>query len=164
LDFFKQPKSANLNFFVLMLLNQNSTHGYELIKKIEEKTSNQWKPSHGAIYKTLNDLEKKGYLEAGEPGERQQIPYKLTGKGRKLVEKIRIQFRKSWQAYLQIIVENERLNLLPLILDFLWNDGNWDYFQDFNVEKQMSLLKEAKSWLEDKLRIIERKIKEIAAK
>lgn len=161
LDFFRQPKSANLNFFVMMILSQNSTHGYELIKKIEEKTLNQWKPSHGAIYKTLNELEKKGYLQAHETGERHQKRYVLTQKGKDFAEHISRDFKNFLKAYIQIIQEDDNIEIILSLIDFLWTDSDWNLLKDDKSGARRNLLLRLKSWLQSKLKVIDKHLVQI---
>lgn len=41
---------------LLALLEEGPMHGYEMIRRIEERSGGRWKPSPGAVYPTLQQL------------------------------------------------------------------------------------------------------------
>ncbi|WP_426593528.1 PadR family transcriptional regulator [Cellulomonas sp. McL0617] len=47
---------------VLLLLNEQPMHGYQLIQEIGQRSGGQWRPSPGAIYPALNLLEDEGLV------------------------------------------------------------------------------------------------------
>jgi DNA-binding PadR family transcriptional regulator len=64
---------------LLTILLDGPGHGYELIQRIEEKTSGAWKPSPGSVYPTLQLLEDEGLVAASaNEGKR---TYDLTEEG-----------------------------------------------------------------------------------
>jgi DNA-binding PadR family transcriptional regulator len=65
---------------LLTILLDGPGHGYELIQRVEEKTSGAWKPSPGSVYPTLQLLEDEGLVVAiTNEGKR---TYDLTEAGR----------------------------------------------------------------------------------
>ena len=65
---------------LLAILLDGPGHGYELIQRVEEKTSGSWKPSPGSVYPTLQLLEDEGFVTASaNDGKR---TYQLTEEGR----------------------------------------------------------------------------------
>lgn len=59
-------------------------HGYQIVSSIEERTAGAWKPSPGAIYPTLSQLEDEGLITiAREQGRKVAT---LTDAGREYVE------------------------------------------------------------------------------
>lgn len=69
---------------VLALLAEQSRHGYDLIRAIEERTSGAWAPSPGSIYPTLQSLADEGMLVIDEVDGRKVAS--LTDAGRAWVE------------------------------------------------------------------------------
>lgn len=69
---------------VLTLLGEGPMHGYQLMRTVEERTGGAWKPSPGAIYPTLSQLEDEGLVRVTSDG------------GRKLA-----MLTEAGQAYLQ---------------------------------------------------------------
>ena len=56
------------------------SHGYEIIKALEEKSSGFYSPSPGVIYPTLTFLEEAGYVTAATEGNKKV--YSITQAGR----------------------------------------------------------------------------------
>jgi DNA-binding PadR family transcriptional regulator len=73
--------SGDLRFVILALIAQKPSHGYELIKAIEERLGGGYSPSPGVIYPTLTLLEELGYasVEAKDDGKKL---YTITDAGR----------------------------------------------------------------------------------
>jgi DNA-binding PadR family transcriptional regulator len=73
--------SGDLRFVILALIAEKPSHGYELIKAIEEKLGGGYAPSPGVVYPTLTLLEELGYatVEAQEGGKKL---YSITTEGR----------------------------------------------------------------------------------
>ncbi len=73
--------SGDLRFVILALIAEKPSHGYELIKAIEEKLGGGYAPSPGVVYPTLTLLEELGYVtvEAQEGGKKL---YSITAEGR----------------------------------------------------------------------------------
>ena len=69
---------------VLLLLAEESMHGYQLMQTIAERTDGAWSPSPGAIYPTLNQLEDEGLVHIDTSGGRKEVS--LTEAGRLHVE------------------------------------------------------------------------------
>jgi len=75
-----------LRSYILKLLKSGSKHGYEIIKLIEQETG--WSPSPGAVYPTLHELMKSGFVTKSKSKDERRIHYKLTKKGVLLTEKL----------------------------------------------------------------------------
>lgn len=73
--------SGDLRFVILALIAEKPSHGYELIKAIEEKLGGGYSPSPGVVYPTLTLLEEMGYasVEAQDGGKKL---YTITDAGR----------------------------------------------------------------------------------
>jgi len=72
------------DFLILITLYKGSKHGYALMKEVGDMLGKR--PSHGTIYRFLNELHKKGYLKISRKGARGMKVYTLTRKGRCMVE------------------------------------------------------------------------------
>jgi DNA-binding PadR family transcriptional regulator len=68
----------------LLLLEEQSLHGYQIIQLIEERSGGQWRPSAGSIYPALQLLEDQGYIQ-GEQQESRRV-FHLTDSGRAYIE------------------------------------------------------------------------------
>jgi DNA-binding PadR family transcriptional regulator len=65
---------------VLTALLDGPAHGYEVIRRLEEKSGGFWRPSAGSIYPTLQLLEDSGQVRAFDQDGRRT--YELTDEGR----------------------------------------------------------------------------------
>jgi DNA-binding PadR family transcriptional regulator len=65
---------------VLTALLDGPAHGYEVIRRLEEKSGGFWRPSAGSIYPTLQLLEDSGMVRASDQDGRRT--YELTDEGR----------------------------------------------------------------------------------
>lgn len=59
---------GDLRLLVLHLIGQKPSHGYEIIKSIEDLTGGAYAPSPGVVYPTLTMLEELGQAEATAEG------------------------------------------------------------------------------------------------
>ena len=69
---------------VLTLLAERPMHGYELITELEARSGGRWKPSPGAIYPTISQLEDEGLVHVEVDGGRKLAS--LTDAGRRYLE------------------------------------------------------------------------------
>ncbi len=72
---------GELRLALLALIAEHPSHGYELIKAIEEMTGGDYAPSPGAVYPTLQLLEDEGAIEEAE-AEGAKKPFAATAQGR----------------------------------------------------------------------------------
>jgi DNA-binding PadR family transcriptional regulator len=72
--------SGELRLMLLALIGENPSHGYELIKAIEEMTGGAYAPSPGAVYPTLQLLEDEGAIAEAE-AEGAKKPFAVTAQG-----------------------------------------------------------------------------------
>ena len=79
----KEAQKGYIRIGVLILLNKKPSHGYEIMKQINNRTKGFWQPTAGGVYPILRDLEKSGYIE-GEwqtQKNRKVKVYKITESG-----------------------------------------------------------------------------------
>lgn len=65
---------------LLRALLDGPAHGYEIIRRLEERSGGLWRPSAGSVYPTLQLLEEQGLLRSQEDGGKRV--YELTDEGR----------------------------------------------------------------------------------
>jgi len=71
---------GDLRFVILALVADKPSHGYELIRGLEERTGGAYRPSPGVIYPTLSLLEDEGFVrQTGGEGGRKL--YEITEAG-----------------------------------------------------------------------------------
>ncbi len=73
---------GGLRFVLLHLISEKPSHGYELIKLIEERLGGAYSPSPGTVYPTLTLLEEQGYLQGASADAGGRKSYAITDAGR----------------------------------------------------------------------------------
>ena len=83
-NFEKTMKKGFVNIFVLLVLNKEPTHGYQIKKLIEERTFKFWKPKDSTMYTILNTLREKGLIRQSDnqDSDDSRKVYELTDKGK----------------------------------------------------------------------------------
>ena len=74
-------EQGDLRFVVLKLLGEKPSHGYEIIKAVEERFGGAYAPSPGIVYPTLTLLEEQGFIAVVETEGPRKL-YGLTDDGR----------------------------------------------------------------------------------
>jgi len=64
---------------ILLLLQDQPMHGYQLMQAISDRTNGAWRPSPGAVYPTLDQLEDEGLATIQQEGGRRLVT--LTPQG-----------------------------------------------------------------------------------
>jgi DNA-binding PadR family transcriptional regulator len=72
--------SADLQLLLLALLAEKPSHGYELIKAVEQRSNGYYTPSPGMVYPALTYLEEIGHASVEPEGARKL--YQATDAGR----------------------------------------------------------------------------------
>ena len=87
-EWMKEAQKGYIRVAVLILLNNEPSHGYELMKEIKDRTRGFYKPTPGGVYPILRDLEKAGYIR-GEwhmLNNRNIKTYRITQKGKTILK------------------------------------------------------------------------------
>jgi DNA-binding PadR family transcriptional regulator len=79
--------SGELQLVLLALLEERPSHGYELIKALEEHSGGFYSPSPGMIYPALTWLEEMGYARVSAEGAKKL--YTITDAGRAYLQENR---------------------------------------------------------------------------
>jgi DNA-binding PadR family transcriptional regulator len=79
--------SDDLQLVILALLADKPSHGYELIKMLEERSHGFYSPSPGMVYPALTYLEEIGYTTVAAEGAKKL--YQVTDEGRIYLEQNR---------------------------------------------------------------------------
>jgi DNA-binding PadR family transcriptional regulator len=81
--------AASLKPFILSIVAEGATYGYEIIQRVHDLTEGQVQWTTGTLYPLLHSLENKGHLASSwrdaEAGPRRKY-YRITPKGLKALE------------------------------------------------------------------------------
>jgi PadR family transcriptional regulator, regulatory protein PadR len=101
----KELMGASTGVLLLGLLNDSPSYGYEVVKRLKEKSSELFEWQEGTVYPVLHRLEKEGLVrgqwqdaEAGK-GPRRRKYYYITAKGRRALAEQQAQ----WEAFYGLI-------------------------------------------------------------
>jgi DNA-binding PadR family transcriptional regulator len=77
-------RRGDVRIALLMALAEEPRNGYQLMQTIEERSGGRWRPSPGAVYPALAQLEDEGFVKAVErDGTRL---FEITDAGREYLE------------------------------------------------------------------------------
>lgn len=73
-------KKGNLQFIILKMLEEESRHGYQIIKDLEERFKGFYSPSPGSVYPILQMLEDRDFVSISKDGNKKV--YTITEEGK----------------------------------------------------------------------------------
>jgi DNA-binding PadR family transcriptional regulator len=79
---------------ILVLLDEQPMHGYQIIQEITERSGGRWQPSPGSVYPTLQALQDGGLVTAQET-EGKRV-HQLTDDGRAALAELGDRAREPW--------------------------------------------------------------------
>ncbi|MBO5158846.1 MAG: helix-turn-helix transcriptional regulator [Lachnospiraceae bacterium] len=94
----KKMMAMGATMLVLKLLEEEDLYGYQIIRKLEERSNSVFSLKEGTLYPILHGLEEQDAVESYEKTTetgRIRKYYHLTKKGKKLLE----EKKKEWDAY-----------------------------------------------------------------
>jgi PadR family transcriptional regulator PadR len=95
-----QPKIArgSAELAILALLEEQPLYGFEIAKRIEERSGGSLRFTMASLYPMLYELEKRGQVKAqweANPAGRDRRYYSLTAAGRKEIAPL----RREWKSF-----------------------------------------------------------------
>ena len=85
----RELKKGSAELLILSLIEHRTRHGYEIGKLIEERSDGVLKYNVASFYPVLYRLEARGLIEGRwveKAGQRRRRYYKLTTRGKKMLE------------------------------------------------------------------------------
>jgi DNA-binding PadR family transcriptional regulator len=103
----RRPKArrGDVRTAALLLLAEEPRNGYGIMQAIEERSGGMWRPSPGAVYPALQQLEDEGLIRAEEADGRRV--YHLTDAGRAYVAE-RPEGPAPWDTFSDTFTEQVR--------------------------------------------------------
>jgi DNA-binding PadR family transcriptional regulator len=91
-----RARRGDVRTAILQLLVEEPRNGYQIISELAERSGGSWRPSPGAVYPALNQLEDEGLVETFDnEGSRS---FRLTAAGREAPE-VHSDTRRVWQDW-----------------------------------------------------------------
>ncbi|SCL26458.1 PadR family transcriptional regulator [Micromonospora inyonensis] len=88
---------------LLALLDEQPRNGYQLIQAVAERSGGRWRPSPGAVYPALSQLEEEGLVAVTGTGSDRRCH--LTEAGRAFVAAHRDRVHEPWRAAARLLPE-----------------------------------------------------------
>jgi DNA-binding PadR family transcriptional regulator len=163
-----QPRGL-LRLYVLYRLSKKPMSGYDLMSDLDELTGGAWHPGSGSIYPALENLRRRGLVEASSKGKRSKQVYSITRKGVEALDehkKMINQFARKWnniRIALTELISAENLSAI-LLEATKFNRAAWDRICDSDElsKGQLELaLKEYRLLVQGELRWAEAKLKSL---
>jgi len=82
-------EQGDLRYVILKLISEKPSHGYEIIKAIEDRLGGAYSPSPGVIYPTLTLLEETGLIAATQSDGPRKL-FEITAEGRAAMERDKV--------------------------------------------------------------------------
>lgn len=92
-------RRGEAKYVILDALKDNSRHGYEIIKALEERSGGRYAPSPGMVYPTLQFLEEAGMVCSEASGDRKV--FSLTEAGRADLITHREEVEAFWSLFVR---------------------------------------------------------------
>lgn len=73
-------KKGNLQFIIFQMLEEESRHGYQIIKDLEERFKGFYSPSPGSVYPILQMLQDRDFVSISKEGNKKI--YTITDEGK----------------------------------------------------------------------------------
>jgi PadR family transcriptional regulator, regulatory protein PadR len=95
-------KKGSAELMILSLLEDQSRHGYDISRLIEQRSGGAVKFRVGSLYPLLYRLEQRGWIGGRwveKPGQRRRRYYRLTKEGQRVLATE----RRGWQEFVAAI-------------------------------------------------------------
>lgn len=111
--FERTMKKGFVNIFVLLVLNKEPTHGYQIKKLIEERTFGVWSPSDSTMYTILKDLRDNNLIKQQIPQDSDDSKkvYELTKKGKETLDLMLQKEREMRESMRTIIFSSSDVDI-----------------------------------------------------
>ena len=93
----KELLKGSTNMLILSMLENENMYGYEMIKKMSEKSQNTFEFKEGTLYPILHSLEEKGYITSywDNVGPKKRKYYSITKQGKNYLDNK----KKEWKLF-----------------------------------------------------------------
>jgi DNA-binding PadR family transcriptional regulator len=161
--FEKAMKKGFISTLVLIVLKEEPSHGYQIIKAIEDRTLGFWKPTTSTIYTVLKDLTEKNLIKliSDLDDEDSKKIYELTSKGKLALDDLMTTEQKMSESLIAILASTFGLSDDLLV----GRDLKPRFFRPFlgrlndkSKEEKLKIFKFMKSMMERRLQNIEEQI------
>lgn len=102
MKFRKELIGATTTTLILAVLKDAATHGYEIVRRVNELSGGVFEMQEGTIYPVLHKMEIAGLIEGGwtigETGKKRRV-YAITSEGSRVLKSQ----KKEWAVFSQAV-------------------------------------------------------------
>jgi PadR family transcriptional regulator PadR len=99
-----EAKKGSAEVVILAIVEDESHHGYEIAKLIEERTGGSLRFTLASLYATLYRLEDRGWIKGRwveKAGQRRRCHYRITDAGRRVL----VEQRADWSRFIAALAQ-----------------------------------------------------------
>ncbi len=166
-----QMRRGYARLAILVLLHKESLTGYDIMKKIDEKTLGLWRLTAGGVYPMLKELEEDSYISGNwtsESGRRKKV-YKLTDNGEKLLttafqkqQQMAKTIRSLFQEFARDVLSVELISM-PMLDGLLSVSPLARGMEEKSVEEQIKILTLIRTRVLSTLKFIDERLQKLEA-
>lgn len=93
----KRRGHGDVRAAILILLTEQPMHGYQIMQEIGARSGGLWRPSSGAVYPALQQLEDEGLARIEQEAQGRKVAH-LTDEGRAYVQEHRDELGTPWET------------------------------------------------------------------
>ena len=173
-NWLKEAQKGYIRIGVLILLDKKPSHGYEIMKEINNRTKGFWQPTPGGVYPILRDLEKSGYISGQWETQRNRRlkVYKITKSGELILRRAIVKqseilsnmgslFREFASTVLNVEAKDASMPEIPSLFKPFLTDRSDSEENLKDLEHQRKHTIETLKMAQEHLRSIDSRIKEI---
>jgi PadR family transcriptional regulator len=98
----REAKKGTAEIVVLALLEEETRHGYDLVRLIDERSGGALTFNFASLYATLYKLEERSLIQGRwveRAGQRRRRYYRITAKGREVLATQ----RREWRQFFELV-------------------------------------------------------------
>lgn len=102
MKFRKELVGATTNILILSVLKESDTHGYEIVRRVNDLSGGLFEWQEGTIYPVLHKMEIAGQIEGrwsiGDTGKKRRT-YAITSEGLRVLKSQ----KKEWEVFTKTV-------------------------------------------------------------
>jgi DNA-binding PadR family transcriptional regulator len=169
-NWLKEAQKGYIRIGVLILLNKKPSHGYEIMKEIDNRTKGFWQPTAGGVYPILRNLEKSGYIKGQwqtQKNRRLKV-YKITKSGEAILKRAIVKQAEIFNNLSNLFTEftREVLNIEPSTVQMPSMPSPFSPFLEEQKKGKENLqqLEQQRSLVAENIRNMRERLKQIDVK
>jgi len=167
----KQMRRGYTRLVVLVLLHREPLTGYDIMKKIDEKTFGFWRLTAGGVYPILKELEENKFITGdwtSKSGRRKKV-YKLTDDGEKILttalskqQQMAETIRNLFQEFARDIL-SEEVTSMPMLDRLLSISPLAGGIEEKNADDQIKILTKIRINILIALKFVDERLQKLEA-